>query len=207
MFGCGLLVAYAANLLVLGFVDVGEVTVGMLAGGINCFAGCKAAIITDDLALTFIHTGCFLQDFSVFPIMGLCLFQITLGANAAVLAVTCLCPFAEIVLTGCLNTGDAAVIAFLIAGVGFLITLRADLIFLVRMVFLDLNGIVVITTGIAGTTAGVIGGAEVEITDLALANHNAMTVITVGTGVTFNGIEISALGVVYKTNMAEALFK
>ena len=59
----------------------------------------------------------------------------------------------------------------------------------------------------AGRTAGIIGRAKIEITDLSAANQNAGALRADIAGVAFNGVKVITFGVVDKSNMREALFK
>lgn len=182
----------------------------MFACSLDALCGFGTAIGTNHLLGTLVDTGGFLQEFSTFPVMGFGLLQTAFITLAVMLIVHGFLPFAVRMLTCILNTGLAAIIIDLFASVGFLIALATDLVFLVRMFRFRLSVVVVAATGVAGTTgtaAGIVGRTEIEIADLALTDHNAMSIIAVSTGVTLNRIEIRAFCVINKTHMAKSLFK
>ena len=205
--GC-LLAAGFANLLVLALINVGEAAVFVFAGGINFLGRFSVTDTAGDLPATAVNTGSYLDHISGFPLMGFCNLFTAFGTDLAVLSVAGILPGTVSMIAVGLNTGLAAVACFLVAGVGFLVALGADLILFVGMIGLYLGGVVVITAGITGAGRTlVIGGAEIEVADLSLADHNTGTVITGSTGVTFDGVKIGAFRVVNQSNMGKTLFE
>jgi hypothetical protein len=213
VFRGGLLITDTANFLMCILVNIGEIAIGMFACSLDALCGFGTAIGTNHLQGPLVDTGGFLQEFSTFPIVGFGLLKTAFITLAAVLAVSGFLPFAVRMLTCVLDTGLAAIFIDFFAGVRLLAALTADLIFLVRMCRFHLSGVVVVTTGVAGVTgttgaaAGIVGGTEVEVTNLTLADHNTGTVISCGAGVTFYSVEVITFSVVNKAHMRKAFFE
>ncbi len=204
----GLVTASGANFLVFGFVKEGEIAIFMFAGRINLLGRFCVTNGTNKLAATEIYAGRFLDDITGFPVMRFGYLLFALGADLAVLIIISACPGAVIMVTVFLNTGLAAVESLFATGVRLVVALGADLVLLVRMIVFYLSSVVVAAAGIAGAAGtGVVGGAEVKIADLSLADHNTGAIIAGGTGVAFQSVEVCTVSVVNKTYMGETLLK
>lgn len=204
----GLVTASGANFLVFGFVKEGEIAIFMFAGRINLLGRFCVTNGTNKLAATEIYAGRFLDDITGFPVMRFGYLLFTLGADLAVLIIISACPGAVIMVTVFLNTGLAAVESLFATGVRLVVALGADLVLLVRMIVFYLSSVVVAAAGIAGAAGtGVVGGAEVKIADLSLADHNTGAIIAGGTGVAFQSVEVCTVSIVNKTYMGETLLK
>ena len=77
MAGYCLQITDAADLLMLCFIDVREVTVGVLAGCVDSLGCFCTAIGAENLPTALLYTGCFLQKLSFGPVVRLDLFQLT----------------------------------------------------------------------------------------------------------------------------------
>lgn len=199
--------ADAAHLLVFTFADVGEIAESMLVCCFNGFRGFSTAIGTDHFLAAFRNTGGLFYDLAGFPVVRLCLFKLAFGADTSMLGIAVLLPFAEVMITCILNADFTLTVADFIAGVGLFAAFGADFVFFVWMVGFNLGFIVVAASGVGRTAAGVIGGTEIEITDLAFTDHDAGAVIAGCAGIALNGVKIGALGVIHKTHMRKTLLK
>ena len=205
--GCGLQITYTAYFLVFILADVGKVAVCMPTGCVKLLCCLRTAIGTDTLTAAFFNTSGFFDKLSVFPVMGLGLCKFAFRTDTGMATGIRLFPLAEFVVAGILDTGLATVAYNLVSGVGFLIAFIAELIFLVRMVGFNTDGVVMVTAGAYGTAAGIVRGTEVEVADLSFPDHDAGSIIAGGAGVAFDGIEICTLSVVHKANMVKALLE
>ena len=99
------------------------------------------------------------------------------------LVVAGFCPGVESMITCFLYAGLAVLGCDLITGVGLVSAFGTCFEFLMRMIGFHFC-FVIMVAATAGTGAGVVRSAEVEITDFALADHDAGTIITRSTGIT-----------------------
>ena len=126
---------------------------------------------------------------------------------AGVISVFSRFPIFEAMVTGFLNTGSAAAVGCSCTCIICFSAFGAGFIDLVGMCCFKTTGIAVAATAGRGTAAGVIGAAEVEVTDFSFADHDAVTFTTGGAGVAFDCIEVVTFGVIDEAYVGKALFE
>ena len=207
MLGSGLLAAGVAYLLVGFQVNVRIAAVDMFSGSVNDLCCLTTAIGTYQLTAAAVNTGSFLDQLAIFPVVLFALLEIAFAANSDMLAFTAAFPLVKAVITRVLDTGLAIALCNFVSGVRFLFTFAADLVFLVRVCGFDLRLVIMAAACVGRAAAGIIGGAEVEVTDLTLADHDTVSVVAVSTGIALQRVEVSTFRVINKTNMAEVFLE
>lgn len=204
--GC-LLTALTAHLLVFILTNVGELSESMLVSSGNDFGCFGAAVGTGYLPAAILDTGCFFDDLAKLPVMGFGLLKFTFGTGTGVFCIASFFPLTKAVITSILNAGFAAVIGNLISGIALLAALGTDLVFLMGVIGFYFGFVVMAASGVAGTAAGIIRCAEIEVANLALSDHNTGSIIAGCAGIALNRIEVISFGVVNKAYMRKTLLE